>query len=353
LKALGDARRGDVMSRTQSERELDIKLAEAMRTRLDELAENLIRRYDSVNRDSSLSTLPYGERMDWVMLEMRSLIKSIEDGMPHARTNAYRPSATAFSQTSIAIVSSIVNAFYSAQTIEEVALELLWEDYKDDSQLFSAMVIRLHAHSAEWVRQGIAESDDFLLQLEEAQRRAVWRELKGQLVSLMYNSLIPILTSIRVKTAQARRLLEQGNSVEALVILSEMKLLSSDAMEFALSSDDHFPAEPYYSQSSSPSESRQERMDEYANSSQMLPTHETGEGARSNNAEYPVSFTKREVNVVSLLVEGKSNAEIASALDLSELTVKSYLSNILAKTQTTNRTQLAVYAVNCGIVPEE
>jgi DNA-binding CsgD family transcriptional regulator len=342
-----------MMSRTQSEQELDRKLAEAMRARLHEVAEILIRRHDAVNRDSSLSTLPHGERMDWVVLEMNSLIKSIEDGKPHARTNAYRPSATAFRQTSITVVSSIVNAFYSAHEIEEVVLELLWQDYVDDPKLFFTMMARFHTYSAQWVRQGIAESDDFLLQLEEAQRRVVWRELKGHLVSFMHNSLIPTLISIRAKTVQARSLLEQGNSAETLVLLSELKLLSSDAMEFALSSDDQFPAEPFYSQSAHRPESRQEGAGEYANVSPMIPKHEMGEGARSSNAEYAASFTKREADILSLLVEGKSNAEIASALDLSELTVKSYLSNILAKTQTTNRTQLAVHAVSRGLLSEK
>jgi DNA-binding NarL/FixJ family response regulator len=341
--------------RTSSEQKLDTKLAEAMSAQLDELAEILIRRHDTINRDSSVTTLPYGERMDWIVLEMRNLIKSIEDGKPHARMNAYHPSATAFNQTSVTIVSSIVNAFGSAREIEEAVFELLKRSHADDPELFSLMMARLHTHSAEWVKQGIAESDDFLLQLEETQRRATWREMKGQLLSLMHNSLIPILTSIRAKTTQARSLLEQGNNAEVLVLLSEMKLLSSDAMEFVLSSNDQFPTEPFYSQSVHRSESRQERMNEYANVSELIPLREARERERSQsgNTEDAILFTRREVGILSLLVEGKSNAEIATALDLSELTVKSYLSNIFTKTQTTNRTQLAVYAVNCGLFLEE
>jgi hypothetical protein len=221
---------GDTMHRTQAEQKLDAELAEAMRGRLDKLAELIIERHDNTYRNSSMSTLPHEERLNWIMLEISNLIDSIEDGVPHARANAYFPSATAFDQTSVTIVSSIVNAFDSAREAEEVVMEFLIDDYEDNPLLLFALMTRLRIHSAEWTKQGIAKSNDFLLQLEEAQRRTIWREIKEQFVSFMHNSLIPILTSIRMKTAQARNLLKQGNDTEALVLLSEMKLLSGLAI---------------------------------------------------------------------------------------------------------------------------
>ncbi|WP_088069858.1 response regulator transcription factor [Gottfriedia luciferensis] len=56
-------------------------------------------------------------------------------------------------------------------------------------------------------------------------------------------------------------------------------------------------------------------------------------------------LTKREIDVLREITKGKSNKEIASALFITEKTVKTHVSNILAKTQLQDRTQLALYAI--------
>lgn len=55
----------------------------------------------------------------------------------------------------------------------------------------------------------------------------------------------------------------------------------------------------------------------------------------------PVGLTKREHEVAMLLVEGKSNGEIAAALGISERTVKGHLTNIYSKYHVSRRTQVA------------
>jgi DNA-binding NarL/FixJ family response regulator len=49
-------------------------------------------------------------------------------------------------------------------------------------------------------------------------------------------------------------------------------------------------------------------------------------------------------------VGGKSNKEIAPALDLSEGTVRTHVSNILGKMGVSDRTQAATAALHRGIV---
>ena len=61
-------------------------------------------------------------------------------------------------------------------------------------------------------------------------------------------------------------------------------------------------------------------------------------------------LTERELEVLQCIAGGLSNADIAQALVLSEYTVKSHVSNILAKLHLTGRTQAAVYAWRHGIV---
>jgi DNA-binding NarL/FixJ family response regulator len=57
----------------------------------------------------------------------------------------------------------------------------------------------------------------------------------------------------------------------------------------------------------------------------------------------PVSLTARELEVLPLVVEGLSNQEIADRLHLGVTTVKTHIANLLDKTGSENRVQLAVY----------
>lgn len=61
-------------------------------------------------------------------------------------------------------------------------------------------------------------------------------------------------------------------------------------------------------------------------------------------------LTSRETEILQLVVDGLTNKEIASALVISENTVKIHLRNILEKLHLQNRIQAAVYAVRQGLV---
>ena len=56
-------------------------------------------------------------------------------------------------------------------------------------------------------------------------------------------------------------------------------------------------------------------------------------------------LTKRELEVLHEICKGKSNKEIASSLYITEKTVKTHVSNILAKLELADRTQAALFAV--------
>jgi DNA-binding NarL/FixJ family response regulator len=61
-------------------------------------------------------------------------------------------------------------------------------------------------------------------------------------------------------------------------------------------------------------------------------------------------LTGRELEVLRLIVGGRSNKEIGSALGISEATVKSHINSILGKLGVTDRTQAATTALQRGIV---
>ena len=56
------------------------------------------------------------------------------------------------------------------------------------------------------------------------------------------------------------------------------------------------------------------------------------------------SLTDRERDVLAMIAEGSSNAQIAHALGLSLKTVQNYVSRVLDKLQVTDRTQAAIRA---------
>src|SRR5437763_1472318 len=61
-------------------------------------------------------------------------------------------------------------------------------------------------------------------------------------------------------------------------------------------------------------------------------------------------LSDRELEVVRLIADGLSNAEVADKLVISEKTVKGHVSNILSKLHMMDRTQAAVYAWQHGFV---
>lgn len=62
-------------------------------------------------------------------------------------------------------------------------------------------------------------------------------------------------------------------------------------------------------------------------------------------------LTPREVEVLAQVGMGCTYAEVAGRLALQPVTVKGYMSNVLAKLQVTNRHEAVVVARQCGIIP--
>lgn len=71
---------------------------------------------------------------------------------------------------------------------------------------------------------------------------------------------------------------------------------------------------------------------------------------RDRARDLVATLTERELQVLTGLGEGLSNAQIASRLFLSEATIKGYVSRTLDKLNCTNRTQAGLLAHDAGIV---
>ncbi len=83
---------------------------------------------------------------------------------------------------------------------------------------------------------------------------------------------------------------------------------------------------------------------------QVVPLLNPTPASSAPLAALAASLTARELEVLSLIAQGCSNAEIAAELYLSEATVKTHVAHILQKTTSRDRVQAVVFAYEAGIV---
>jgi DNA-binding NarL/FixJ family response regulator len=79
------------------------------------------------------------------------------------------------------------------------------------------------------------------------------------------------------------------------------------------------------------------------------PASRTGPGSTAPGRDLSV-LTRRELEVLGMIARGLSNAELASALTLSEATVKTHVARILTKLDLRDRVQAVVLAYETGVV---
>jgi two-component system, NarL family, response regulator LiaR len=73
-------------------------------------------------------------------------------------------------------------------------------------------------------------------------------------------------------------------------------------------------------------------------------------GANKGQESLPGGITRREVEVLQLLAQGRTNPQIAQELTISRGTVKIHVQHIIAKLGVSDRTQAAVRAIELGLL---
>ena len=95
-------------------------------------------------------------------------------------------------------------------------------------------------------------------------------------------------------------------------------------------------------------ESENRRSPPLERSSQGFPEQWAEKSAE--RLTFRLHLTPREKDVLSVLVEGLSNAEIGERLHLSPRTVEKYVSSLLRKTETSNRAELVRFSIQHQLV---
>ena len=84
-----------------------------------------------------------------------------------------------------------------------------------------------------------------------------------------------------------------------------------------------------------------------ADLAQYLKAHAAGQ---QNAKAKSYGLTRREIEILSTIVSGLSNKEIAQKFSLSEDTVKHHLTNIFDKLGVSSRLELALFAINNRLI---
>ena len=72
-------------------------------------------------------------------------------------------------------------------------------------------------------------------------------------------------------------------------------------------------------------------------------------GQRRNQQQRP-ELSRRELEVLQLLIKGRSNQEIGASWFLCEVTVKAHFKTLFSKLKVQDRTEAAISAIRPGIV---
>jgi len=316
---------------------IESALADFLSRHVDEIALNMIAEFDRAHPDSVLGSLPMDERHDWIALEMERLAATVRTGCPPERKFPYQPNIAGMPDAASWGAADLVNVFENGLSMEGTLLPLVWREFSSDpARLYEAVVclkgalIRFVKANAMSFASGVAED------VAEARWAAAVEE-RRRIAREMYDNFGHALSLLRRKTSLMRDLILEGSTNEALVTLTEMKLIESDASEAAFGMRARALAER---------EVPHPRHEPIAEGTGLAEEELEREDLEREAMASPSGLTPRELEVMSLVVGGKTNPEIAHALAISENTVKNHLSSILDKLQLKNRTQIATFAAH-------
>ncbi len=87
-----------------------------------------------------------------------------------------------------------------------------------------------------------------------------------------------------------------------------------------------------------------------SNLEQRIALHDAPRVGAGGSDGVVVALTERELSVLRLMAAGHSNKEIARTLDLATGTVKNYVSDVLEKMQTRDRTRAVLKAIHLRLI---
>lgn len=332
------------------EPELDARIARAVRENLDGIADAVIRTHDRDYPASSLRSVPYEERAQWVRQNTSYIAQSIETGEVTTWSYSYCPDVMGGFDPSTPPYVEVASTYEAILSMEDCMLPFVAAAFADEPAELLSAIRRFRTHMLRFIDVVVEKLQADLARRLRRSLEGEYRRGRGEVLRQMEGYLGDAGDSLRQKIALAYDAVSCGRREEALALLTSTSLLAGDLMERALA------------QGTAPLAPAPRRDD-----GARVPAGRAGEaGERDATAAGPAStgstpapgaaaagapaVSRREVDVLRGVAAGRTNAEIAVELSLSVGTVRNYISALLDKLGAENRTQLAIAAVRAGIV---
>jgi DNA-binding NarL/FixJ family response regulator len=139
----------------------------------------------------------------------------------------------------------------------------------------------------------------------------------------------------------AEHLSDSGGLARACAAIYEGALTTSVEARLALAAGDPDRASRLFDEAA--------ELAKTLNAQPLIERIEYERERSESDGEYPDALTSREVEVLRLITEGLTDAQIAESLSISPRTVMTHVSNILGKTGAPSRAAAAAYAVRRGL----
>ncbi len=173
-----------------------------------------------------------------------------------------------------------------------------------------------------------------------AQALQLARQLKPDVV--LMDLLMPVMDGIAA-TAAIRREYPETEVVALTSVLEDEKVISAVRAG----------AIGYLLKNTAADERRRAIRAAVAGQVQLSPAAAARLMREVSMPESPEALTERETEELRLLAQGHTNKAIVHQLGVKTETVKTHVSNILAKLGVQSRAQAALYAVHIGVVPSD
>ena len=305
----------------------------------EELIETCLEVSSSSYRFSPLNTLPIEERREWMAIGFQDIMRSMAGEQSVHTGRVYYPHISELADAPFFGMADIIDSCECALLPDEGILPLLWADYQDEPNKLYALVVEFRREQNNVTNVHIRQNMDDLAKYVESIKREADTERCRQIELEIYHRFYLALLNLREKTNSLYDAVDNADGmVDPARLRSEitqLKMMETDLV----------------------SEILRIRQDASEGSGGAKSKDVCSSARRQDGAETSGSFeqeclafgiTSREREVIELIAEGLTNADISKRLSLADSTVKNYLSSILSKLGKSNRSQVVVFAAMNG-----
>ncbi len=305
----------------------------------DELIETCLEVSSHSYRFSPLNTLPAEERRAWMAIGFQDIMRAMAGEQSVHAGRLYYPHISELADAPFFGMTDIIDSCECVLLPDEGILPLLWADYQNEPDKLYALVIEFRREQNNVTKAHIRQNMDDLAEYVKSIKQEADAERCRQIELEIYHRFYLALLNLREKTNSLYDTVANMEDTADLMRLrseiTQLKMMETDLVSEILR---------IRQDASEGADGRQPKT-------RRSPSQQQGSSEETRPFEQAClahNITGREREVIELIAQGLTNAEISKRLSLADSTVKNYLSSILSKLGKSNRSQIVVFAATNG-----